>query len=114
MRYQIKTHVAAVASCLFWAMIFVPVINAQEKPEITASYARANHHHLPAAGTRSSRTVEKFPEHEVVASHHFRSARIVAPLSSRLKSARYSFGVSIESGLEERLELAAKRRSGFL
>src|SRR6266542_2605830 len=114
MRYQIKTRVAAVASCLFWAMIFVPVINAQEKPEITAANARANHHHLQAAGTRSSRKVEKFPEFEVVASDQFRSAGIVAPLSSRLNIEGYYFGVRIESGLEERLEHAAKRRSGFL
>gem|GEM_PF-788293 len=114
MRYQIKTEVAAIASCLFWAMIFVPVINAQEKPEITAANARANHHHLHAAGTQSSRKVEKFPEFEVVASDQFRSAGIVAPLSSRLNIEGYYFGVRIESELEERLEHAAKRRSGFL
>jgi hypothetical protein len=114
MRYQIKTQVAAVASCLFWAMIFVPVINAQEKPEITAANARANHNQQHVARTQSTRKMEKFPEFEVAASDQFRSAGIVAPLSRRLNIEGYYFGVRIESELEERLEQAAKRRSGFL
>jgi hypothetical protein len=111
---QIKSLVAAAVICLFPAMIFAPVTNAQEKTATAEAGPKANHNQQQPGGADPNHTEEHIPEFEFVASSDFRSASLVVPLFRGLNFEGHYFGVRAEPEHEEDGEDGAGRRSGII
>jgi hypothetical protein len=104
---QIKSLIAAAVICICPAMIFVPVTNAQEKPETAATGSKASHDQQHSGGTPTNQKEEKIPESDFVASSDFRSASLIVPLFRRLNFEGHYFGVRSEPENEENGENGA-------
>jgi hypothetical protein len=111
---QLRSLVAAAVICLFPAMIFAPVTNAQEKSAATAAGPKANHNQHHSGGTSSKDDEEKVPEADFVASNDFRSASLIAPLFRGLNFEGHYFGVRPEHESEGNGEDGAGHGSGII
>jgi hypothetical protein len=108
---QIKSLIAAAVICLFPAMIFAPVINAQEKSATTTAGPKANQNQQHSGGTPSKDDEEKVPEFDFVASSEFRGSSLIVPLFRRLNFEGHYIGVRAEP--EENGQESAGPTSGI-
>jgi hypothetical protein len=109
---KIKSLVAAAVICLFPAMIFAPVTNAQEKSATTAAGPKANQNQQHSGGTPSKDDEEKIPEFDFVASSDYRGSSLIVPLFRGLNFEGHYIGVRAEP--EENGEESAGAPSGII